>query len=138
VTGNTFKSLNGTTDRVERVGDSIAGLGFGRTRNVEFSGNTFNGIGQNKINPASLQFNQPGAATNRVLNVGGYLPFGGWSRKVAEIVANGPILNGSGQAVFSMPCVTVNDRPNQNLERLTSPQAVSGRVQVTARAERPV
>ncbi len=138
VTGNTFKSLNGTTERIERVDDSIAGLDFGRTRNVEFSGNTFNGIGQNTINPVSLQFIQSGAATNWVLDVGGYLPFGGRSRTVTGIVADGPILNASGQAVFSMPYVTVNDGPNQNLVRLTWPQAVSGRVHVTARVDRPV
>ena len=37
-----------------------------------------------------------------------------------------------------MPYVTVNDGPNQNLVRLTWPQAVSGRVHVTARVDRPV
>ncbi|MGI1662510.1 glycosyl hydrolase family 28-related protein [Palleronia sp. KMU-117] len=138
VTGNTFKSLNGTTTRIERVDSSIAGLDFSRTRNVEFSGNTFNGIGQNTINPVTLEFNQSGAATNWVLDVSGYLPFGGWSREVTALVIEGPLRNGSGQTVFATPYVTTLDGAGNNLVRLTWPQALSGRVHVTARVDRPI
>jgi hypothetical protein len=138
VMGNSFKSLNGTTERVERVDDSIAGLDYGRTRNVVFAGNTFNGIGQNTINPVTLEFNQTGAATNWVLDVSGYLPFGGWSREVTGLVTEGPVRNAGGQTVFAMPYVTTLDGVGKNLVRLTWPEAVTGRVHVTARVDRPI
>ena len=138
VIGNTFKSLNGTTDRVERVDDSIAGLDFGRTRNVTFEGNTFNGIGQNTINPVTLEFDQVSPAVNWVLDVSGYLPFGGWSREVTGLVFEGVVANAAAEPVFAMPHVTTLDGATNNFVRLTWPEAVSGRVHVTARVDRPI
>lgn len=138
VIGNTFKSLNGETDRVERVDDSIAPLDFGRTRNVTFEGNTFNGIGQNTINPVTLEFDQTTASVNWVLDVSGYLPFGGWSREVTGLVFENPVRNAALQTVFAMPYVTTLDGANNTFVRLTWPEAVSGRVHVTARVDRPI
>ena len=138
VTGNTFKSLNGAIDRVERLDASIAGLDFGRTRNVEFSGNTFNGISQNTINPVTLEFNQATAAATWVCDVSAYLPFGGWSREVTALVAENPITTAGGAPVFAMPYVTTLDGPNNNRVRLTWPEPARGRVHVTARVDRPI
>ncbi|MEL6167590.1 MAG: glycosyl hydrolase family 28-related protein [Pseudomonadota bacterium] len=138
VTGNTFKALNGPIDRIEVVDDSIARLDFGLTRNVEFSGNTFNSVNQNTINPVTLEFNQSSPATNWVLDVSGYLPFGGWAREVTAVVTEGPIETASGTDVFAMPYVTTNDGANNNFVRLTWPDAVRGRVHVTARSDRPI
>lgn len=138
VTGNTFKSLNGNIDRIETLDDSIGTLDFGLTRNVEFSGNTFNAISQNTINPVTLEFNQASPEVNWVLDVSGYLPFGGWSRECTGVVVEDAIKNGSNQDVFSMPYVTTNDGANNNFIRLTWPEAVSGRVHVTARTDRPI
>jgi len=138
VTGNTFKSLNGTIDRVDRLDDSIAPLDFSRTRNVEFSGNTFNGISQNTINPMTLEFNQGSPEATWVLDVSAYLPFAGWAREVTSVVAEDPITNGGGAVVFAMPYVTTLDGPDRNLVRVTWPEPVQGRVHVTARADRPI
>ena len=138
VISNTFKSLNGTTDRVERVDDSIAALDFGRTRNVTFEGNSFNGIGQNTINPVTLEFDQASPSVNWVLDVSAYLPFGGWSREVTGLVFENPIENGASEAVFATPYVTTLDGANNNFIRLTWPEAVAGRVHVTARVDRPI
>lgn len=138
VCGNTFKSLNGTIDRIERLDDSIAPLDFSRTRNVEFSGNTFNGIAQNTINPVTLEFNQASPAANWVLDVSAYLPFGGWAREVTSVVAENPITNAGGATVFAMPFVTTLDGADNDLVRVTWPEAVQGRVHVTARVDRPI
>ncbi len=138
VTGNTFKSLNGAVDRVERVDDSIAPLDFARTRNVEFSGNTFNGITQNTINPVTLEFNQASPEQSWLLDVSAYLPFGGWAREVVSLVAENPITNASGAAVFAMPYMTTLDGPDRGFVRATWPEPVQGRVHVTARVDRPI
>lgn len=138
VTGNAFKSLNGTTDRVERVDSSIAGLVFGSMRNVVFDGNTFNGIGQVTQNPVTLQFDQGGVATNWDVGFGGYLPFGGRAREAISVVAEGAVTNAANAAVFAMPYATTESGAAQDEIRLTWPEPVKGRVQVTARVDKPV
>ncbi|MGC8202114.1 glycosyl hydrolase family 28-related protein [Aliiroseovarius sp. PTFE2010] len=138
MTGNTFKSLNGSIDRVESVDDSFADLDFGRTRNVEFSGNTFNGISQPTINPVTLEFTQGSTASTWTLDVGAYLPFGGWSRTVSAVVPEGPVKNGSGSTVFAAPFVTTNVGVDNNMVQLGWPEAVQGTVHITARVDRPV
>ncbi len=138
VTGNTFKSLNGTTDRIETLDDSIASLDFGLTRNVVFAANTFNSIGQNTINPVTLQFDQLSVASTWTLDVSGYLPFGGRAREVVSVVAEGAIENVGASAVHAMPYVTTEVGPGGGDVALTWPEPVKGRVQVTARVDRPI
>ncbi|MBD3679413.1 MAG: right-handed parallel beta-helix repeat-containing protein, partial [Rhodobacteraceae bacterium] len=138
VTGNTFLSINGTTDRIERVDDSIAGLDFGRSRNIVFEGNTFNGIAQPAINPVTLEFNQVTDSAAWVLDVGGYLPFGGWARTVSAVVAEADLADGTGAPVHGAPIVMPNYGAAKTQVRLDWPVACHGTVQVTARMDKPV
>ena len=138
VTGNTFKSLNGTTDRIERLDDSIASLDFALFRNVVFAANTFNSIGQNTINPVTLQFDQPSTASTWALDVSGYLPFGGRAREVMSVTAEGAIQNGSAETLFAMPFVSTEAGATGGEVALTWPEPVKGRVHVTARVDRPI
>ncbi len=137
VTGNTFKAVSGNIDRIEEVDSSIAGLDFGRSRNVVFAGNTFNAVTQNTINPVTLEFVQTADAATWTLDPSGYLPFGGWSRNVTSIVAEGAITDASAAPVFAQPYATVNHGANQNLVQLTWPQPCKGRVVVTTRMDNP-
>ncbi len=138
VTGNTFKSLNGTTDRIEKVDDSIADLVFGSVRNVVFDGNTFNGVGQVTQNPVTIEFDQASEATDWQVDVGGWLPFGGKAREVTGVVTEGAITNTASAASFAFPYVTTETGAGQNEVTLTWPEPVKGRVHVTARVDRPV
>jgi hypothetical protein len=138
VVGNTFKSINGAVDRVDKVDTTIAPLEFSMTRNVLFAGNTFNGVTQSVENPVTLEFSQATASTTWVLNVGDYLPFGGWARTVEAVVMEGAITNGTGAAVFTTPYVTPNFGAGGNQVRLTWSEAVKGKVQVTVRVDNPV
>ena len=138
VTGNTFKSLNGTTDRIERVDTSFADLAYGSVRNVVFDGNTFNGIGQVTQNPVVLQFDQSVEAVEWTVDFAGYLPFGGRAREVTSVVAEGAVTNGSDAAVFAMPFVTTEEGAARDQIALGWPEAVKGRVHVTARVDKPV
>lgn len=137
VIGNTFKAFNGNIDRVETVDNSIAGLDFGRSRNVVFEGNTFNSVSQATINPVTLEFIQGSDAVNWSLNPSGYLPFGGWTRNVTSVVAENAISNGVGAAVFANPYATTNYGASNNLVQLTWPEACKGRVIVTTRMDNP-
>ena len=138
VTGNTFKSLNGTTDRVESVDDSIASLVRGSTRNIVFDGNTFNGIGQVTQNPVTIQHDEVSEASNWNIDVSGWLPFGGKAREVTAVVSEGAITNGSAVDVFAMPYVTTEVGASQDQVSLSWPEPVKGRVHVTARVDKPV
>jgi hypothetical protein len=138
VIGNTFKAINGTVDRVERVDTSIASIDFGMTRNVRFSGNTFNGVTQTTENPVTLEFNQVTPSKTWVLNPGAYLPFGGWARTVVSIVAEGAITNAAGTEVYTMPWATPNYGASGNQVRLTWSEPVKGRVNLTVRTDNPV
>ena len=138
VTGNTFKSLNGTTDRVEKVDASIADLAYGSVRNVVFDGNTFNGIGQVTQNPASLRFDQASEAAVWSLDVGAWLPFGGRAREVVSVVSEGTITNAGGAPVFAAPHVTPDVGANRTEVQLAWPEPVKGGVEVTVRVDRAV
>ena len=137
VTGNTFKAINGNIDRAEGVDTTFADLDFGRSRNVTFSGNTFNGVNQATINPVTLEFDQPSDAVSWTLDSSGYLPFGGWSRMVPSVVTENAITNSSGSPVFGMPYVTTNYGAQSNLVRLTWPEACKGRITLTTRMDNP-
>ncbi|WP_338001336.1 glycosyl hydrolase family 28-related protein [Frigidibacter sp. ROC022] len=137
VTGNVFKATGGNIARIEKVDTTIAGLDFGRTRNVVFDGNTFNGINAITANPAVLEFQQVSAAKTWVLDAGDYLPFGGYARTVPSVSSEGPITNGSGTEIHTMPYATPNYGPG-NQVRLTWSEPVKGRVQLVVRADNPV
>ena len=138
VTGNAFKSLNGTTDRIEKVDNSIADLVFGSVRNVVFDGNTFNGIGQVTQNPVTVGYDQASEAVDWTVDVGPWLPFGGKSREVTAIVTEGAVTNGAGEDVFAMPFVATEAGVGQDQITLTWPEPVKGRVHVTARVDKSV
>ncbi len=138
VIGNTFKSLNGTVNRVESVDDSIAPLDVSRTRNVTFEGNTFNGIAQPAINPVTLEFNQASDASVWTLNVSGYLPFDGYARQVSAIALKGDIRNGANEIIYPFPSTVTNAGANQDLVQLKWPEACRGSVVVTARCDKPI
>jgi len=138
VIGNTFKSINGSIDRVERVDSSIAPLSNGMMRQIVFEGNTFNGVTQITQNPVKLKFDQATASKNWVLNVGAYLPFGGWARTVESVIAEGPITNAANAEIYTVPYATVNFGASGDQVRLTWSEPVKGRVQVTARVDNPV
>ncbi|AJE48288.1 glycosyl hydrolase family 28-related protein [Celeribacter indicus] len=138
VVNNTFKSLNGSVARVEKVDTSFADLEYNAIRNVTFAGNTFNGVAQNTINPVSLEFSQGTAAQGWVLDPSGYLPFGGWARVVESVVFRTPLTDAAGAALQETPWVTANYGPGSNQVRLNFRTACKGTVNVVVRMDRPI
>ena len=137
VTGNVFKALNGAIERVDRVDDTFAGLNMSLSRMVEFTGNTFNSVSQETINPATLEFTQNGSTNNWVLAPGAWLPFGGFSRTVAAVVPDGSIKDADNNNLNEMPSVVAQDGPQKNRVRLVWSRACTGKVQLTARMDKP-
>lgn len=137
VTGNTFRALKGTIDRVEKVDASIADLDRGRMRNIQFEGNTFNAVTQPTINPVTLEFVQPSDSNGWVLDPSGYLPFDGWARNVTAIMPEGPVTDAAASPVFALPHSTVNFGTNGDLVQLNWPAPCKGKVVLTTRMDNP-
>lgn len=137
ISGNTFKSLNGSVDRVDHVDTTYATLDWSRARNITVQGNAFNGVTQTISNPVSLKFDINSAQTVWNCSFDGYLPFGGRLRNVTAVVAEDPITNGSGTTVHHMPYVRTETGASQNEAQVNWPVAVRGSVLLTGRVDNP-
>ena len=138
VTGNTFRSINGQTDRVERIDSSFATLDISKSRNVVFQSNTFNNTVADTFNPVTLSYSQSTAQTVWNIDFAPYLPFGGRVRTVEGFVAEGAITNASNQRLTEMPFVTLEQGTNGSEARLNFNAAAKGKVRITARMDQPI
>ena len=137
VTGNVFRTVDCTIDRIEKVDTTYASLDNERMRNVVFEANAFNGITQMTVSPVMLQVDQASAQTVWTASAGAWLPFGGWARNVESLVAEGPITNTAGARVTSMPYVNVESGTSKSNVFVVWPEAAKGRVQVKVRVDNP-
>ena len=137
IQGNTFKSINGTIDRIEAVDTTFATLDFSRTRNVVINGNDFNGITQTVANPVTIEHLQSTAATTWTVDPSAWLPFGFWARKVVALVAEGAI-NGPGSEVRTeMPYTLIEQGTSKQQVKLNWSVPARGKMQVTVRCDSP-
>jgi len=138
VTGNAFRTVNATIDRIEKVDTTNADLDFSRTRNVIFEANTFNGITQMTVSPVTIEHIQNTEAETWVVDSATYLPFAAWARGVRSLVAEGSITTVSNVVRYDMPFVQVAQGTAKDKVNLRWPVAVKGKVQVTLRCDNPV
>lgn len=136
VTGNKFRSINGTIDRAERVDTSFADLDMSRAKDVFFDGNTFHNVSTRSRNPQRLEFTQNTAASTWTLPTNGTLPFGGETRAVDAVITEGSMRNAGGSVVYPAPYVRLNEGSNKDEVDLVWPEAVRGDVRVLVRMDR--
>lgn len=137
VVGNTFRTVDATIDRVERVDTSTANLDFGRMRNIVFDANTFNGISNIAINPVTVSHEQNTAAQTWTVNGSSFLPFGGFARTVQAVVAEGALVTPGGTQRFDAPYVQVQQGTGSDRVDLRWPVDLKGKVWVTLRCDSP-
>lgn len=137
VTGNVFRCYNSVIDRVESIDTSYADLNFDRMRNIIFQGNTFNAVDTQVFNPLILNHEQASSTNTWVVPSNGQLPFKGFARRVTSVVSDGPIVNGSGNAVFDMPHVLTKQGSDGSAVTLKWSQAVKGDMTATLRMDNP-
>ncbi len=135
ITGNRFRSINGTIDRAERVDTSFADLDMTRNRDVTMRGNAFHNVLANVSNEVEIDFTQNSVSSNWLIDCEDQLPFGGDTRSVEAIVALGPIRNSSNVVQYVMPYAQLNQGANRDQIRITWPSAVRGRVHVKVRMD---
>lgn len=136
VTGNTFRAVNGNINRADKVDTTYADLDRSRFRNIIVHGNNWNGINQPIYNPVVMNHQQNSASTVWTVDASASLPFGGWARVVPSFVAQGPVVGG-GTTRYDMPYVEIEQGVAKSQVNLRWPVAVTGRVQVTVRADAP-
>lgn len=135
ITGNRFRTINGTIDRAERVDTSFADLDYTRMKNITFSANSVHSVSRQVSNPLRIKHAQITEAQTWVIDPDGQLPFGAWARTVDAVVADGKIRNAAGEQQFVMPYTTVQNGANSDQVHLLWPQAVRGDATVTVRID---
>ncbi|OUS33201.1 hypothetical protein A9Q94_20065 [Rhodobacterales bacterium 56_14_T64] len=136
VSGNKFRSINGSIDRAERVDTSFSGLDFSRTKNVFFEGNTFHNVDASVANPLRIRHEQSSAAKTWTIDPGDNLPFGGWSRGVDSVIALGAITTSGGSSRYAMPYADPEQGSNKDQVDLVWEESVRGEVQLTMRMDK--
>lgn len=137
VSGNVFKALDGNVERIDRVDTSIADLNYNNMRNLQFEGNTFNGINTYVSNPLLVTYTQTTASNAWTLPVLEGLPFQSWVKSVQSVVAETVITNAAGTKVTEMPWVQTQIGTTKRQLRLNWNAATKGTVSVYARMDRP-
>ncbi|WP_212524761.1 glycosyl hydrolase family 28-related protein [Actibacterium sp. MT2.3-13A] len=138
ISGNVFKSTISNIQRVDRVDSTYAGLDMSRARNVVVEGNSFNGVDQVISNPVTRQFDINTDSSVWNCDFAGFLPFGGQARIAAAVVPENGIRNGANALVHAAPYAVTGQGASNTVIALHWPEAVRGRVQVTARMDNPV
>ncbi|MFN3721600.1 MAG: glycosyl hydrolase family 28-related protein [Paracoccaceae bacterium] len=137
VSDNTFRTINGSVDRVEAVDTTNGTLDFGRFRNVNFGANVFNGVSQIVMNPLTILHTQNTESATWVVDAGAFMPFGARVRNTQSLVADGAITNASNVAQYVMPYVQNEQGSGRNLAHLRWPTAVKGKMLATIRCDNP-
>ena len=135
ITGNRFRSINGSIDRAERVDTSFSDLDFSRMKNVTFEGNSYHLIDKQAFNPLRVRHSENTAAQNWDVGTDGELPFGARARSVDSVVALDKITNGSGATVYTMPYVQTEQGANKDEVKLVWSEPVKGEVTISVRID---
>lgn len=135
VSGNAFRSVGGTIDRVDRVDTSFAPLDLTRQRRMTFTNNTYNNVVTGTYNPLVLQHDQNTADDVWDVATGGQFPFLGECKVVEALVPQGRISTASGSARFDLPYTSPLQGADRSRVYLTWPTAVQGRMTLTARCD---
>ncbi|PRY79455.1 pectate lyase-like protein [Yoonia maritima] len=137
VVGNVFRSSNGQIDRVERVDTTFADLDYGRTRGLEFRGNTFHNVHEPVSNPATLDHDQATEALTWVMETGTALPFDGHAKFVDTVMPDGAISNSVGTRIHEMPWAEGSQGADNRSVHLNWGTAVKGSVRYQVRMDTP-
>jgi len=135
VTGNKFRCMNGTIDRAERVDTSFADLDFGRTKHVNYTGNTYHNVTKQSANPLRIQHSEASEAGEWLIDPDGELPFGGHSRAVDSVVVRGSLRNSGNSIRYVMPYVRLEQGAAMDQVDLVWGEALRGDVTVSMRID---
>lgn len=135
ISGNRFRSLNGSIDRAERVDNTFADLDMSRSKNVVMTGNSFHSVTAQVENPTFIDFSQNTAADRWTIDAAAYLPFGGQALNVDSVVPYGAQRNAANVRQYDMPYVDLRQGEDRDQIGINWPTPIYGRVGVTVRMD---
>ncbi|WP_299872946.1 glycosyl hydrolase family 28-related protein [uncultured Sulfitobacter sp.] len=135
ITGNRFRSINGTIDRVDRVDTTFADLDIARCKNVVMTGNSYHGVTAQVETPAHIEFTQNTESNAWQIDASDYLPFGGQALKVDSITPMGGIRNANNVRQYDMPYVDVARGADRRSIQVVWPSDVRGSVMAVVRMD---
>ena len=138
VSGNRFRSINGSVERAEQVDTSFADLNFARMRNVRFEGNSFHGISNPVANPHLIEFQQNSNTQTWVIPTGPGLPFEARSLSVDAVVVRGGVRNAANAVNYDNPFIRAQQGPTSDQVHVVWSEPVRGKISVTARMDNDV
>ncbi|MDU8927157.1 glycosyl hydrolase family 28-related protein [Alisedimentitalea sp. MJ-SS2] len=135
VQGNSFRTIGGGIERVERVDTSFADLDYAKFKNVSFAGNMYNLVDVATESP--LLINHVEACDAQIWTVDGApkLPFGGRARNVESVQPIGAIRNAAGTPNREQPFVNLATGINNGQVEIHWSEPVHGEVAVKIRVD---
>lgn len=137
VQGNVFKAMGTKIERVERIDTTHADVDYTRMRNIQFDGNTFNGVDTFVANPLNTSFTQATAQTVWSVPMGTQMCFNAWAKNVDSLIAETMIVNASGQRVTEMPWVQTQQGATRKELRVNWSVPARGRITLKLRMDNP-
>ena len=135
VSGNRFRSINGSIARAESVDTSFADLDHSRNKDVHFVGNSYHNVSAQAHNPLIIEHTQNSNAQTWTVDTNDQLPFGGYCRFVDSVVAIGDIRNSSNAKQFQAPVARGLAGANDDQFTLEWSTAVRGPIRATVRMD---
>lgn len=136
VCDNLFKETNGPPiDAVDGVDTTHAGLDNDRTRDLLWTGNTYQGVVKQTANPVVVKHQQNTAGSVWTLDLSDRLPFGTAALAVTAVVPEGPVTTLFGTTVFSGPYARPRQGADQQSVELMWDGSVMGTIHVTVKGD---
>lgn len=135
VSGNMFRCVGATIDRVDLVDTSFAALDTGRFDNITFENNTYNQVRAKTASPLHVKHQQSGAAQTWDVDTGGELPFGGRARRVSALVPATSIRTPGNVRRYVMPYPVLGQGQDGRGIKLKWPEALHGTMAATIHAD---
>ena len=136
VTGNRFRSINGTIDRAERVDTSFADLDYNRNRSVWFKGNSYHNVSDHAENPLLVEHTQSSNARTWTVGTSDKLPFQSFCQFVDSVALTGDLRNNANQRRYEAPVGRGRAGTNDDAFTLEFSEDMRGSVRATVRMDK--
>lgn len=138
VTGNTFRLIDGSIDRVEGIDTSFANMDFNRFQNITFANNTYSNVNEGVANPLVIDHNEASEQSVWDVQLAPKLPFKAWVQSVESVMISGPARDTSGAVYYGVPFYQAKQGPNKDRVRLNWEKPVKGTVTMRVRIDDPI
>ncbi|QHQ35467.1 glycosyl hydrolase family 28-related protein [Algicella marina] len=138
VANNAFKVFGASIiDRIDEYDDAFGTLDHTATRDVIFTGNSFEKVRDKAESPVTVRHEQTNVNSSWTVQFDRFLPFGGELLGVDGVVAHGPVQANGGATLYDMPWAETRQGGNSNRVRLHWSAGCTGVVQVRGRCDAP-